>query len=205
MVFDPDFRRAPAGQPDPGYPVFLRLASLRLDHELEHRQRPRRSFVQHPAALLEFARVDAEACDLVQAEITDSLTPDLRSSSEQRLVDPHLLDVAREPDFGRLKLRELILRQGLPVQRNRQATLVVATYRNLVDADARSRPDFAHGGADQGIDAGGVAQRSRRAQFRQELAARAFQRITGSLVLLGGDRSRAEWSCRHQQSCAARA
>jgi hypothetical protein len=55
-----------------------------------------------------------------------------------------------------------------------------------VDTDARSRPDFAHGGADQRIDAGGVAQRSRRAQFRQELAARAFQSITGSLVLLEG-------------------
>ena len=53
-------------------------------------------------------------------------------------------------------------------------------------ADARSCSDFTHTRTDQRVDAGGVAQGSRRAQLRQELVARAFQRVAGALVLLKG-------------------
>jgi hypothetical protein len=91
---------------------------------------------------MEFARVDAEARNLVQAEVADALMPDLRGRFEQRLVHPHLADVARQPHLFGLKLPELLRREALAVQRSGLATLVVAPDRNLVNADAGASGDL---------------------------------------------------------------
>src|SRR5262249_39207273 len=111
---------------------------------------------------------------------------------EQRLVDAHLRDVAREPIFRRPQLPKLVLRQVLSVDGNRQATLVVAADRYLMDADARSGSAFAHGRANQRVDTARSAQPPRRAQFRDQLAAVVFQSIAGRLALL--ERVAAAWN-----------